>query len=117
MNKHQFEVQLDDRLKKENGWDETRLAAHKVERAVEQSKREARAKERKFIDPQGYDWTPQITDDEKEKLFYEMCTSILNCKRPLNECFKDVANVLNIGRKLNGGEGPAVVIQGNPNHN
>ena len=110
-----LDKQIEDNLRNK-GWSEKRIAARRVENAIEKGKRDIRSIERKFIDPTGFDYTDYIINDEKEELFYLMCLEILKCKRPLKECYKNVAQVLNLN-KLIKGEGPQVIIQCNPQNN
>lgn len=72
--------------------------------------------ERKFIDPLGYDFTEYIVNDEKEKLFYQMCIAQLNSKGPLKETYIYVVQALNLEAEIKG-KPKRAFIQGDPKLN
>lgn len=55
-----------------------------------------------YIDLIGTDFTQWMTSPEQIKLFERMCELQEFCKRPLPECYKELAEALNIEAQIKG---------------
>ena len=53
-----------------------------------------------YISPSGFNYTEFIITDEDKKDFEKLCEVEPKCNRPLSECFRDVAEAINLHRKI-----------------
>ena len=57
---------------------------------------------KKYIDLLGEDFTEWMTTPEQIELFERMCAAQARTKRPVNECYLDVVESLNLEAQIKG---------------
>jgi hypothetical protein len=57
---------------------------------------------KQYIDLMGTDFTEWMTSPEQIALFEKMCELEALCKRPINECYREVVEVLNLEAQIKG---------------